>query len=208
MAVADTIKRAPKWAWYTVGGVTLGAIGIRLWKGRDAPTDTETVAESDAVGNPAWQSPGGGASGVIVPPVIIPSQGDPLAGVSELQGLYVGAVDSLIGEWGNVYGPIAGLLPSLIPTPDEYMGLIQAGAGIARETPVVVAPPVAQPAPAPAPTPGPGPARLIRTCGTSYNQNGNCRYKKVQEWSDGRKVTISDAQLHKGKCGKTDTDCW
>jgi hypothetical protein len=168
LSIATTVKRAPKWAWYTAGGVAVGGIGLRLWKNRQTPADT-TAADQTATDptDPNGYSYGaGGVSGVIVPPVIVGSNdgsgeasgllSSVLGGVSDLTGLVLGSVETLIG-----------------PTQESQQGLIDnfgetlstlaiMNAGSAPTASQNGAPAIATPVPA-APTPAPTPVIIGQT---------------------------------------------
>lgn len=107
MDITKTIKRAPRWAWYTAGGVGLGAAAIKLWKGRDKPDDEVETVSGEVIGTPSAIGTGGTNPGVIVPPVIIPpASSDPNAGVGQLQDLYVGAVGNLMDMFGGAFSSV------------------------------------------------------------------------------------------------------
>lgn len=107
MPIVDTLKRAPKWAWVTVGGVTIGAVAIRTWQMRDKPPGEDGPADPSATDSAV--SVGGGApgAGVIVPPVIIPASDD---GSSNLVPL----LTEIPAVYADVYGGAVGLIPQLI----------------------------------------------------------------------------------------------
>lgn len=156
MAITDTLRRAPRWAWYVVAGVGVGAGAIKLYADRDKPPpDPETTDPTTEVGA---SYPAGPGSGMIVPPVVIPpAQDSGGMGLADLQSLYIGSVENLVKEWGTVYGPIAGLLPNLVLTPDNLGDVITsiANAG-GTPPPVTITPTVVVSAPPPAfPTPQP-----------------------------------------------------
>jgi hypothetical protein len=99
MPIAKTVKRAPRWAWYIAGGVGLGAVAIRVWKGRDAePSDSTSVT---SVGSPAATA---APSPVITPPVII--QGNDGSGAMEslagMIGVFGGSFDNALSIIGGL----------------------------------------------------------------------------------------------------------
>jgi hypothetical protein len=161
MALTTSIKRAPRWAWYTAGGIGLGAVAIQVYRRRAVETLTPGDATNDAQ---VIGTPGGGSaapSPVITPPVIIaPNQDSPdfagmfaifgdalnntIATVGQLatgdQGIttmaVVGGLDlarESIASAGQAPAPAATPIIVQVPTPT---------------TPAVVAPPAARPAPA------------------------------------------------------------
>lgn len=174
------IKRAPKWAWFTVGGIVIGVLVIKLW--RDRATDATASVE---VGTTEGQYPQSSSGGLIVPPVIVsPPMSDPNIGVPALQDAFISAIGDMAQGWRDVYGPIADLIPGLIPTPDQYLSMI-AGGGGQQQSPVVVTvpgPQQAAPAPAPGPAAAPAPtaAPQVAPCpaGYPYRSDRGC-YKVV-----------------------------
>lgn len=102
MHIAESIKHAPRWAWYTVAGVTAGGLGIKLWQGR-AAEDTEQVAADDGggltVAEPGTNTVATPASpAVIVPPVITGNDDDPNPAVGGLSELFLGGAQALIDQ--------------------------------------------------------------------------------------------------------------
>lgn len=107
-AITDTVKRVPRWTWYTIGGVAVGSGALRLWKSRTtADGDTPLAADGSSVETSGTYDYGaagvsGSPAGVIVPPVIMPSGSD--SGVStELTQLYMGGVSDLLGQFGSLF---------------------------------------------------------------------------------------------------------
>ncbi len=133
----NILTRAPRWAWYTTGGVVLAGSAFQLYKHREARTaalaGTADAAPGDGTGGAGSvgiaPSP---APGIVVPPVIIPGQQqDPLAGVQPLQDLYIGAVSGVIQDykdlahgWSDVYTPI---ITQLSNQNDSLIGTISTG---------------------------------------------------------------------------------
>lgn len=185
MAITDTLKRAPRWAWVTAAGVGIGAAGIKLWNGRDKPAD-ESAQSAQTVYDPSspYPVPQSTASPVatIVPPVIIGSEGgDPNAGVSELQNLYVGALSGVLQAYENVWGPVQtaqlGLLGGFAETIQDLAmagSAPNAGNPFAGSNPLPVEI-VSMPAPQPvAPTAIPQtPKPPAKRCGTAPYLNLN-----------------------------------
>lgn len=185
MPLTSAIKRAPKWAWWTVGGIGAGALAIKLYRGRatDA-TPTVEPGTDDGTGQGIGSAPG---SGVIVPPVIIsPPSSDPNAGVSGLADLFMSGVLDVTHQYQELYGPIMDLIPGLVMTPEDWERLMRGGdsPGPAQPGPVVIVNPPAAPAPAAPPvvTPPSAPAPSHRPCPSSFpfwsDQNNDC-YKVV-----------------------------
>lgn len=221
MAITTSLKRAPKWAWWTVGGLAVGGIGIRLWQDRAKPAD-ETQAGEVVGGVPVM---GGGAPGVIVPPVIIPPSDDGSSNLVPLMDLFTSAIQSVTGGWqdvlggalgvdeayGQVYNPVLSLIPGLVQNIESLASA--GGPPDAGQTPVIVnvpmpAPPSAQPAPAPGPTgpapcppgfPNRGPRGCYANCGHDECRSG----RKVRDhghcYPGGARVHVSFEDLG-GKC--------
>jgi len=159
LSLATTVKRAPKWAWYTVAGVTVGAVGVKLYRNRTTTAAQDATSQADQAANdPGNYSYGaGGVSGVIVPPVIIPpadSSGDAagllgsvLGGVSDLTGLVLGSVETLIGPTQEAQ---QGLVDTSIDTLST-LALMNAGSPPTPQQNGM--PPISTPVPAPAPAP-------------------------------------------------------
>lgn len=213
MGIADSIKRAPRWAWITAGGVGLGAAAIKLWNDRDAPaTEDDPAAVVDEAAGGGYQYGAGGASGVIVPPVIVaPPENDANMGVGVLQDLYVSAVGQLVSGWENIWGPVQTAQLSLITDtlPNMIDNLANAGSAPSREpTPVVVhfpepqpqPQPVAPPPPAPPPPVGPPPCppafphRSARGC---YRVEVERRQRDNGQSGANRKVWCNNVFIHR-----------
>src|SRR3954454_1484957 len=95
------IQRAPKWAWFTVGGIVIGVLVSKLW--RDRATDAEPSTE---VGTTEGQYRGSSSGGMIVPPVIVsPPMSDPNIGVPALQDAFISAISVMALGWRDVYCP-------------------------------------------------------------------------------------------------------
>lgn len=168
MQVKGTLKRAPKWAWYTVGGVTLGAVAIRVWKGRAVEPTQTTDATVSGTPTPVSNQP----SPVITPPVIIQSgdQGDGGA----LAGL-VGTFTSVFGDsLNNAMGTIGGLaagdqqLTTIAITGSQDIAKAVIAQGGSAPQPVVQLPPIQFVTPVvSAPTPRPVPVP-VATCPATF----------------------------------------
>lgn len=175
----SVIKRAPRWAWVTAAGVGIGAAGIKLYKNRAKPageTGSATASDGsalDSLGNPLPTTTGNPVA-TIVPPVIIGGQGaDTNAGVGELQGLYLGAVQNIIDSYQNVWGPIATASMSILTgNAATIQDLAIAGSAPNSQTqlpaeivPQAAPPPDAPVAIIPATVPAPAPAAPASPCG-------------------------------------------
>lgn len=175
----SVIKRAPRWAWVTAAGVGIGAAGIKLWNNRAKPDSEDAAAAAagsalDAYGNPLPTSTGNPVA-TIVPPVIFGGQaGDPNQGVGELQALYLGAAQTLIDSYQNVWGPVQ----------TAHLSLLEGNAATIQALALAGSPPnagtylpaeiVPSPAPAPAapvpivPAPSKPAASPCGTCKSPY----------------------------------------
>lgn len=167
MSFVQRIKTLPKWAWWTTGGVTIGAVALKVYGDRAKPDDTAVAGEGEPVGDtgPGYTQPatsGGSPPGVIVPPIITPGNADTASDVAgAIAGLFGGAFTDLTGLLGSVVSGQQANIDSLIgqhgQTNDAIIDLV-AGAGGAPQpvavtpTPVIVqAPPPAAPPVAAAP---------------------------------------------------------
>jgi hypothetical protein len=104
MKVTQSIKRAPKWAWYIVGGVAIGAAGIRVWKGRATDTtDTTDTTQTDTQGAPQGTAQ---PSPVIVPPVITQGDTGDNGALADMTGTFAGTIGS---SFDNMVNVISGL---------------------------------------------------------------------------------------------------
>lgn len=106
--ITDTIRHAPRWAWVTVAGLGIGAAGIKLWKGRAAE---EAPVEGQVIDDPSAPYPvptsTRNPAAVIVPPVIAPVTNNNDGGsVLDLHQQYIGAVDTLLGQFTGLIGPL------------------------------------------------------------------------------------------------------
>lgn len=168
MQVTQTLKHAPKWAWYTVGGVCLGAAALKVWKGRATDSTTETT-DATVSGTPVPVS--SQPSPVITPPVIIQSgdngDGGALAGM--IGGFTTTFGDALTNAMNTIGGLAQGdqlLAAGAIAGNTDIAKAIIAQAGSAPQ-PVMQLPPVQISTPiAPPPTPRPTPPPP--TCPASY----------------------------------------
>jgi len=108
----NAIKRAPKWAWFTVAGVGVGAGALKLWGNRttaDGDTPLDENGSPTEIGTPSY-GPGGGGTGIIVPPVIIPNDNSDQSGTGlmDLQALYMTGVATTIQQMTGGYEMVLG----------------------------------------------------------------------------------------------------
>jgi hypothetical protein len=182
MAITDSIKRAPRWAWFTVGGVTLGVVAIRVWQGRDNEEDLTPDADVNGVPVLTTSSP----SPVITPPVIIQGGSGDNGALAELVGSFVGtfgsSFDNLVGVVGGVTTGQQELLGTIVTGQQDINKALIANGGSAPQ-PVTQAPPIQVTITAPPPSPAlpvPGPAPIL--CppsfpnGTPPNCYANCAH--------------------------------
>lgn len=157
MSLATNVKRAPKWAWYTVAGVAVGGFGLKMYRHRTTTAAQDATSQSDQAANdPTNYSYGaGGVNGVIVPPVIVPPAdntgdaagllGSVLGGVGDLTSLVLSSVETIIGPTQESQ---QGLVDTTIGT---LSTLALANAGSPPTPQQNGMPPIATPVPAPAP---------------------------------------------------------
>lgn len=115
MNIADRIKHAPKWVWFTVAGVTVGVIAIRIYQGRDAPA-TDQVADDQSGTVPGSQSPSP-VNPVIVPPIITgggSSDADYAGIIGAIGGVFTPVIDDLSGLIGTTVTGSQGNMSDLI----------------------------------------------------------------------------------------------
>lgn len=131
----NAVKRAPKWAWWTVAGVGVGVGALKLWGNRttaDGDTPADTGATVDEMGNPTY-GPSGGSTGVIVPPVIIPNDTSDQSGtgLGDLQALYLSGVATTIGQMTEGYQMVLG---KSMEVTDQSMGITDQVGGLLSQT--------------------------------------------------------------------------
>jgi hypothetical protein len=235
MDIASKVKRAPKWAWYTAGGLAIGVGGVRLWKNRTTADGEQPLPDSSGDSpvvmgpDPGSVYPGGNSPGVIVPPIIVPASGSE-AGAGEGVTAGVGAVATLVDSIGSVVTPVvsgqADTIFSLITQQgqtinDTITGLL-ANAGSAP-APVLQNPtPVITPT-AVAPAPAPKPPVTNPCAGTPYPYNSGTAsrpdcFKKVcsdgSHTKDGTRTSLAPGLWHIHKDGRkvrmttTKASCW
>jgi hypothetical protein len=201
--IMQTIKRAPKWAWVTAAGVGIGAGVIKLYQDRDAePSDD---GATDPVGTPTGGGTVGGAPpAIVVPPIVQPVQNDS----GDSGAAWVPAIQDTLSAWfGIVTQGQSALTDIALNSNDGLVALATAGGApgqtVQNPTPIVVNVPVTQPAPTPIATvsqPQPVADRIVDTCHSAYNHDGDCWTCTVNKWASG-KITFSNChRVHKGKC--------
>jgi hypothetical protein len=212
MNIAATVKRAPKWAWYTAGGLGLGAAAIKLYHNRGDQTSQDvTNTAADTIGPDGAQTVGGGTtSGVIVPPVILGgSTADPNAGAGVLQDLYVGAAGDLFSAWENLLGPVMSTQNSLLLGNADTISQIAmaGGAPQSQPTPVVSAPPLPQHVPvALAPKPGKPEYTVRHERRTRDNGKSGkarivwCNDVTIHDYPNKPDVVVSEVKVKNGAC--------
>jgi hypothetical protein len=199
VALTDTLKRAPRWAWWTVGGVAVGGAAIKVWQDRAKPEGEDGPADPTATGGAV--SVGGGApgAGVIVPPVIIPAQDD---GSSN----FVPLLTAIPQVYSDVYGGAVGLIPELIDQAAHAGSPPPPGNIIINVPPNVPAPAPKKPSNAPIPgkCPPAFPHRNAKTqkCYKTCSHT-ECKAKRKYAvhqhcYRDGHVTDVS--REYKGKC--------
>lgn len=141
MNITASIKRAPRWAWYTAAGVGVGAAALKLYKGRASEDPIQTTTDGTPPGSMTGSTPVLTASptSVITPTVVgVPSAGNDGGSLLDMMGLWTGAVQTTIDQLSSIYSPVAGIeasllerLPDLITqnqvTPDQLLQAMQGG---------------------------------------------------------------------------------
>lgn len=220
MALADTIKRAPRWAWISAAGIGTGAAALKVWKGRAKPAETPVAAEAEPAGGYGGPQPMNAAnpSAVIVPPVIIGGNGaDPNQGVGVLQDLYVGAIGGIMDGYSQIWGPVqTAQLALLTGNSETLQSLAQAGAAPQATTPMPSDVVAYTPPPPPAPVAIRPPARPAAPPKAPYKvvyenrtrDNGKkgaarrvwCNKVTIHRYPDGRAVVAGETRVKNGPC--------
>lgn len=110
MKLPATIKRVPKWAWYTSGGIVLGYGAIHLYNNRTTADAEATSEDTTTAGGTATGVVPSSNGGIIVPPVVM-SGGDTESGgtgLADLQALYMGGTEQLIGGYQTFADQLSG----------------------------------------------------------------------------------------------------
>lgn len=224
MSLVDTVKHAPRWTWYTVAGVTLGTIGLKVWKGRAVPAGTQTAADGSTVadqysGSTQPATTGGSPPGVIVPPIITGGSDD---GSTAAMALLGGAFTDFTSLLGTVVTGDQQNLNTLITNQGQQSSQIidlLAGAGQAPQPVSVQPPPVnvvvqappAAPVSAPPsaqcppgymynPANGPvGPRSCYKNCGHDECHGGKKSREHAHCYQDGSRQTVN-WEVIGGKC--------
>lgn len=211
MNLTASLKKAPRWAWYTAAGLGLGAAAITLHRNRGGGVEEEgieNVAADDLGYSTAVGS--GTPSGVIVPPVIVGPSTDPNVGVGDLQGLYIGAINDLFTGWEALLGPVMSTQNQLLAGTTETLSQIaQAGsAPVSQPTPVVSAPAIPQQAPVKLPVKPVAAATYKTVYENRTRDNGKsgkqravwCSRVKIHQYPDGRRIVVSESKIRNGAC--------
>lgn len=141
-----TLKRVPKWAWYTSAGV-LAAGGIMYFRNRSSVTDPSggDVADEGAVGY--TDANNGYSTGLIVA-----GQSPGEAVSSEIN---TDIPSSTLGVFGDIFTGLFGLLETQSSDNTELLGILAGAGGTQGGSEaggtVTVAPPPSAPAPRPNP---------------------------------------------------------
>lgn len=211
MNIAATVKKAPRWAWYTAGGLGLGAAAIKLYQHRGGGTATDTTNTPAADIGTTVGTTGGTPPGVIVPPVILGGNAaDPNVGVGPLQDLYVGAAGSLFSAWENLLGPVMGTQNQLLLGNADTISQIAMAGGPPQSapTPVISFLPIPQHIPValtPKPAAGPGYKTEFRNATKDNGKAGKqrvawCVKQEVHRYPDGHGVVVNETKIHDGAC--------
>lgn len=209
MDVTATLKKAPRWAWYTAGGLGLGAAAVKLYRNRaSAPTDTTNVPAAD-VGT-TYGTMGGTPPGVIVPPVILGGNtADPNVGVGPLQGMYIGAMGDVLSGWQSLVGPFIDTQTQLLLGSENTIAQIAMAGGPPQSQPA----PVVSAVPLPQQTPialHPKPAGAGWKVETERRTRDNgktgkaravwCSTVTIHRYPDGHGVVVGEVKTKNGAC--------
>lgn len=147
--VSAAIKRVPKWAWLTSGGVAIGGIAaytLHNRKGVEDPAATDNADPNAAVtGYPTSSAPSP-VPGIVVPDVNVVGGGDGQSNI-DLTTTYLDAIQALFDE---LLGRPAAVPSPATPTPVVHAPVVTGGGVPTTPRPGVV---VAQPPPAHIPPP-------------------------------------------------------
>jgi hypothetical protein len=178
----SVIKRAPRWAWYTAAGVTAGAVGIKLWKGR--ANDPSTSNDATQVGTPESGSPSYSPSPIptVTPPVIIAGGGGDGGGFADLASAFTSTFASSLDNAVNTVGVLAlgdqSLAGQALAANSDIAktALMNAGSPPApaaqNPTPITVV--------IPPPTSGPGPSAPAQPAPTADPCTGKYPYQSAR----------------------------
>lgn len=215
MKLTDSLKHAPKWTWYTAAGLSLGAIGVRLYKNRGGIQNQPITNQAGAeIGSVQGTTGGGTPPGVIVPPVIIGGTNpDPNVGVGPLQDLFVNAASNVFHAWEAMVGPLQTSQSSLLMGTVDTISQLALAGGAPQSVgiPVVSAAPIPQPAPvAIAPTPAPaaaaaGPKIEFENRTRDNGLSGTarkvwCNRVTIHRYPDGHGVVVGEVKVKNGAC--------
>lgn len=191
MDLTNSIKRAPRWAWYTAAGVGVGAAGLKLWKNRAVGATDQSATDGTSTGDLTGTGAAvltGSPTSVIVPPIVTGGgdSGGSSSSLIDMMSLWTGATQTTIDQLSSIYAPVAaieadllGQLPVLITqnqvTPAQLLAMMQAGQSPAApsQTPAVIntpTPAAATPAQSTPPPAAPPPAATSSgpQCGGEY----------------------------------------
>jgi len=220
--LTSSLKRAPKWAWFTAAGVGLGAAAIKVFHDRDKPAEEIETTAGNVIGSPYTGVAASPLPTTVVPPVIIPSQNDQNAGVPVLQELYVNSMKDVLSSWESLTGPLLTTVTQVAmeARPQALQALAMAGGPpVAQASPVIVVNPTPQPAPAPAAKarcggayphdPGNGDCFRVITQ-TQTERNGAkvwCTCDTIHHHQSGRKVVVAERKAADGPCWVENHPC-
>lgn len=155
--LASAFKRVPKWAWIAGAGVVGGGLYVQS-RGKAAKEVADT---SGGVSGPLEATP---ASGVVVPPIVVPSAEADNQGLNELQAMYfegnrsvlenvMGWTSEFVSNVGGSLSPANAAVWSSIFT-DPYAAVLQQASNVnsVGATPPAGVVTVAAPGPVPVPS--------------------------------------------------------
>lgn len=150
MVLTDSLKRVPRWAWYTSAGVAIGGAAIYAFRNRDTPAEDEPSSDAAVTGYPdQFGASPMGVPGIVVPDINIPEGSAGESGWMELHNTYLSGLQTMLDTLTN--------RPVIEPSPSEpvpvQVTITPTGGGAASEPRngvVAVAPPASQARPQPA----------------------------------------------------------
>jgi hypothetical protein len=145
MDLAASIKRVPRWAWYTSAGVGIGALALYIVRNRGGgePTEDETLtSNTEAVtGYPDTYGPSP-VPGIVVPSINIPESSSGQQGYLDLHNLYMEGLRDVLDSIGG--GAAAAAPAPVLPNPLPVV-ITGGGAPATARNGVVTAKPTVKP---------------------------------------------------------------
>jgi cell division septation protein DedD len=197
MDLTGSIKRAPKWAFITAGGVTIGAVGIHLYRNRATAASADSTASASTdpttIGAPNTSLVSGSPVATVTPPVIIGDTGSGDNGsLSDMFATFGQSFDNLVNNLGTLSAGDQALASQAVSGNTDIATQAIANAGSApapavqNPTPILVQVPTAgHPAPATPACPAAYPHRSARGCFKCQAEKGG---KFTHIYQNGTKI--------------------